>query len=159
MSTLHDFTAKTLSGDSKSLADFRGKTVLVVNVASQCGLTPQYAKLQEIYTKYHDRGLEILGFPCNQFMGQEPGTEAEIKTFCETSYGVTFPLFSKIDVNGETAHPLYQWLKGATGGDEVAWNFEKFLVSREGSVLERFSPKVTPDDTKILSAIERSLAQ
>jgi glutathione peroxidase len=158
MKTLHDFREKTIDGAEKSLADYRGKAVLVVNVASQCGLTPQYSKLQALYEQYRERGLEILGFPCNQFMGQEPGTADEIKTFCETSYGVTFPLFSKLDVNGAAADPLYQWLKRETGGADISWNFEKFLVGKDGKVVERFSPKTVPDDSKIASAIERALS-
>ncbi|MDQ3037153.1 MAG: glutathione peroxidase [Myxococcota bacterium] len=157
MTTVHDFQAKTIDGGDKSLGDYRGKALLVVNVASQCGLTPQYSKLQELYGKYEGRGLEILGFPCNQFMGQEPGTEDEIKTFCETSYGVTFPLFSKLEVNGEGTHPLYQWLKSETGGDEIKWNFEKFLVGKDGTIVERFGPRTAPDDAAIVSAIERTL--
>jgi glutathione peroxidase len=157
MTTLHELQARTIEGEDRSLADYRGKAVLVVNVASQCGLTPQYSKLQDLYGRYHAQGLEILGFPCNQFMGQEPGTEGEIKTFCETSFGVTFPLFAKVDVNGDTAHPLYRWLKAETGGADIQWNFEKFLVGKDGSVRERFSPRTAPDDTKILGAIERAL--
>lgn len=132
--------------------------MLVVNVASQCGLTPQYAKLQELYERYRDRGFEVLGFPCNQFGAQEPGTEAEIRSFCETKYGVTFPLFAKIEVNGPGAHPLYQWLERETGGGEIAWNFEKFLVDRQGAVRARFSPRTPPDDPEIVRAIEAALA-
>lgn len=156
MTTLHDFQVKTIDGADKSLADYRGKALLVVNVASQCGLTPQYSKLQALYAAHAAEGVEVLGFPCNQFMGQEPGTEGEIKTFCETSYGVTFPLFSKIEVNGPGAHPLYQWLESETGGGEIQWNFEKFVIDREGRVVERFSPKTAPDDPKILAALERA---
>lgn len=157
MSTLHDFQASTIDGTDKTLADYRGKAVLVVNVASQCGLTPQYAKLQELHEKYGSRGLEILGFPCNQFMGQEPGSESDIKTFCETKFGVTFPMFSKIDVNGAGAHPLYQWLKAETGGGEITWNFEKFLISKDGSIVQRFSPKTAPDAPDVVRAIETAL--
>ncbi|AKF11704.1 glutathione peroxidase [Sandaracinus amylolyticus] len=157
MTTLHDFQVKTIDGATKSLADYRGKALLVVNVASQCGLTPQYSKLQSLYEQYGAKGAEVLGFPCNQFMGQEPGTENEIKTFCETSYGVTFPLFSKIEVNGGGAHPLYQWLKGETGGGDIQWNFEKFVVGKDGRVVERFSPKTAPDDPKIVAALQRAL--
>ena len=158
MTTLHDFRAKTIEGGEQDLGEYRGKALLVVNVASQCGLTPQYAKLQSLYAERAAAGLEVLGFPCNQFMGQEPGTEGEIKTFCETSYGVTFPLFAKLEVNGPGAHPLYQWLKSETGGGEVQWNFEKFVVGKDGRVIERFSPKTAPDDPKLLAAIERALA-
>ncbi len=157
MTTLHDFTMKNIDGADRSLADYRGKTVLVVNVASQCGLTPQYGKLQEIYEKYRARGFEILGFPCNQFRGQEPGTDREIKTFCETEYGVTFPLFSKIEVNGEGADPLYRWLKSESESADISWNFEKFLVGPDGKVLARFAPKASPDEPEVISAIERAL--
>ncbi len=157
MNTLHDFRATTIDGTEKSLADYRGKAVLVVNVASQCGLTPQYSKLEEIYEKYQARGLEVLAFPCNQFGGQEPGTEPEIKTFCETKYGVTFPMFGKLDVNGDTAHPLYQWLKSETGAKDITWNFEKFLIAKDGSVAGRFGPKTAPDAPELVTAIESAI--
>jgi glutathione peroxidase len=158
---IHDITAKMNNGTERSLGDFAGKAVLVVNVASKCGLTPQYAGLQELYDTYKDRGLEILGFPCNQFMGQEPGTDEEIAEFCSLNFGVSFPLFSKIDVNGEEQHPLYAELtahpdhKGEAG--DVQWNFEKFLVSPSGEVVGRFRPQVTPDKPFLVEAIEAQL--
>jgi len=145
---IYDFTVTTMMGLPKSMADYKGKVLLIVNTASKCGFTPQYAGLQELYEKYHDRGLEILGFPCNQFMGQEPGDNAEIQNFCQVNYGVTFPMFSKIDVNGSEAHPLYEYLKkaapGALGMKAVKWNFTKFLVDAQGNVLKRFEPNVEP---------------
>ena len=162
MSTLHDFSAKTIRGDAIELANFAGKVCLVVNVASQCGLTPQYDGLQRLYDEYQGRGLEILGFPCNQFGAQEPGTEAEIATFCETSYGVGFPMFSKVDVNGEGADPLYRWLTAEEtkpdGAGDVAWNFAKFLVDREGRVVARFAPPTEPGAAEVKQAIEAALA-
>lgn len=147
--TIYDFTVKTVGGDNINLSDFKGKILLIVNVASHCGLTPQYAGLEDLYRKYKSRGLEILGFPCNQFGGQEPGSEDEIKSFCETSFGVSFPLFSKIGVNGPNAHPLYQFLKKERKGifctESIKWNFTKFLVDRQGSVVDRISPKTKPE--------------
>lgn len=146
--TVYDFKAKDVSGGNANLSDFKGKVLLIVNVASHCGLTPQYAGLEDLYRKYKSRGLEILGFPCNQFGRQEPGSEDEIKTFCETSFGVSFPLFSKIDVNGANAHPLYQFLKQERRGvfctKSIKWNFTKFLVDRQGNVVARFSPRTKP---------------
>lgn len=159
MTTLADFTLPLLSGKSQSLADFSGKVVLVVNVASQCGLTPQYAGLEALYRQYQDRGLVVLGFPCNQFAGQEPGTSEEIASFCEVNYGVTFPIFERIDVNGDEAHPLYKWLKesmpGVLGSEAIKWNFTKFLVARDGVVVDRFAPTTEPAD--IASNIEQLL--
>jgi glutathione peroxidase len=150
MSTLYDFEALTIEGKPAPLSNYKGKVVVVVNTASQCGLTPQYKGLQELYDKYHAQGLEILGFPCNQFGSQEPGTEKEIASFCETSFGVSFPMFSKIDVNGDAAHPLYQWMKdekpGLLGSKDIKWNFGKFLINREGQVVERFAPTTSPAD-------------
>jgi glutathione peroxidase len=150
MSTLYDFEALTIEGKPAPLSSYKGKVVVVVNTASQCGLTPQYKGLQELYDKYHAQGLEILGFPCNQFGAQEPGTEKEIASFCETSFGVSFPMFSKIDVNGDAAHPLYQWMKqekpGLLGSKDIKWNFGKFLINREGQVVERFAPTTSPAD-------------
>ena len=161
MATLHDFSATTIDGAEQSLRDYAGKVALVVNVASQCGLTPHYGGLEELYKEYKDRGLVVLGFPCNQFGGQEPGTESEIATFCETSFGVTFPLFRKVDVNGDTAAPLYRHLKsarpGLLGTEAIKWNFTKFLVGRDGQVLKRYAPNDAP---KALRAdIEKALAQ
>jgi glutathione peroxidase len=159
MTTIHDFSATTIDGVEKQLADYRGKVVLVVNTASQCGFTPQYGGLEKLYEEYADRGLVVLGFPCDQFGHQEPGTEDEIATFCESSFGVTFPMFSKIDVNGKNAHPLYQWLKseqkGMLGG-AIKWNFTKFLVGRDGQVVKRYSPTTEPE--KIAGDIEDALA-
>ena len=157
MTTAHDFQAKTIDGKDASLAGYQGKALLVVNVASKCGLTPQYEGLQKVYLEYQERGLEVLGFPCNQFMGQEPGTEAEIQSFCQSKYDVTFPLFSKIDVNGPAAHPLYQWLRSETGNGDITWNFEKFVIAPDGTIKGRFSPKTAPDDPKLLAAIESAL--
>jgi len=155
MSNLFDFTLTDIQGNALPLSQFKGKTLLVVNVASQCGLTPQYSALEQLYQQYKDQGLVVLGCPCNQFKGQEPGTEAEIKTFCETHYGVTFPLTSKLEVNGPNRHPLYQFLIG--NGEEIQWNFEKFLVNGEGQVVARFSPRMVPDDPEIVSKIKEQL--
>ncbi len=150
----------TLSGEPSSLAPFEGKTVLIVNVASKCGLTPQYEGLENLQKTYGDRGFSVVGFPCNQFMGQEPGTAEEIQTFCSTTYGVTFPLFEKIDVNGPDQHPLYAQLTSVADAEgysgDIRWNFEKFLVSPDGSV-ERFAPQVTPEDPALVGAIESAL--
>ena len=161
MTTLHDFKQKTLEGTEKSLADFKGKAVLVVNVASKCGLTPQYAGLQKLREKYAARGFEVLGFPCNQFAGQEPGSEAEIAEFCERNYGVTFPMFAKIDVNGAGRAPLYQWLTAQAtqpdGPGDVMWNFGKFLLDKQGNVVARFNPRVVPDAPELTAAIEKTL--
>jgi glutathione peroxidase len=146
--SVYDFTAHLGSGEERSLGDYRGKVLLVVNVASKCGFTPQYRGLQTLYEQFGPRGFEILAFPCDQFGHQEPGTDAEIATFCETNFNVTFPLFAKIDVNGSAAHPLYTWLKQEKGGmivSAIKWNFTKFLVDREGTVRERFAPTKTPE--------------
>ena len=161
MPTLHDFSAKTIDGKSQSLKDYAGKVALVVNVASQCGLTPQYAGLEELYANFKDKGLVVLGFPCNQFGGQEPGTENEIKTFCETKFGVTFPLFAKIDVNGAGRDPLYAFLTSENtapdGPGDIRWNFAKFLVDRQGKVVARFPPTTAPASEEIVSALEQQL--
>jgi glutathione peroxidase len=149
MTTLSDFTVRTIDGTEQSLADYAGKVVLIVNTASQCGFTPQYAGLEELHTQYGPQGFVVLGFPCNQFGGQEPGTEGEIAAFCETSFGVTFPMFAKVDVNGSGADPLFEWLKSEKGGllgDRIKWNFTKFLVGRDGRVLERYAPQTNPAD-------------
>jgi glutathione peroxidase len=146
--TLYDFTVKDAKGNEVSLAKYKGKVVLVVNTATKCGLTPQYAGLQELYEKYHDSGLEILDFPCNQFNDQAPESIEEIAEFRKKNYGATFPLFAKIDVNGEHEIPLYAWLKSQKGGllkaDKIAWNFAKFLLDREGNVVARFTPIKAP---------------
>ena len=161
MPNLHDFEVSTIDGGEQSLAEFQGKVCLVVNVASKCGLTPQYEGLQRLYDTYQDRGLEVLGFPCNQFMQQEPGTEAEIKEFCSTNFGVSFPMFSKIEVNGEGAHPLYAWLTAQDtkpeGPGEVKWNFGKFLVGKDGQVLARFEPGTEPQAADLKEALEAAL--
>lgn len=146
--SVYDFTVGRLNGEPVSLAEYRGKVLLIVNVASQCGFTPQYEGLEALYRKHHAEGLEILGFPCNQFGGQEPGSAEEIQTFCSTKYDVSFPLFAKLDVNGEGAHPLYRWLKskakGVLGTESIKWNFTKFLLDRRGNVVERYAPATTP---------------
>jgi glutathione peroxidase len=167
----HDFSVKTADGGSKDLKDYAGQTLLVVNVASKCGLTPQYEGLEALHRDAADRGLRILGFPCNQFGGQEPGTDDEIQDFCSTSYSVTFPIFSKIEVNGEDADPLYKYLREAAPGDfgpelgflyehvsktrpeaigtdEIKWNFTKFLVDPDGNVVRRYEPSVTPEEIR-----------
>lgn len=159
--SVHDIGVKTIDGEETTLAEYKGKAVLVVNVASKCGFTPQYEALQKLYTDFHDRGFEILGFPCNQFGGQEPGTNEEIKEFCSLNWGVTFPMFDKVDVNGNERHPLFEELtkhpdhKGNAG--DVGWNFEKFLVSPEGEVVARFRTNAKPDAEYMVSAIEEQL--
>src|SRR5271165_3974742 len=157
---LYDLTAKLSDGRNKKLSDYKGKVLLIVNTASKCGFTPQYEGLQSLYAKYKDQGFEVLGFPCDQFGHQEPGSDDEIKSFCQVNYGVSFPLFSKIEVNGDGAHPLYKFLKSEKGGllgDAIKWNFTKFLVDKQGNVVERFAPTTTPE--KIAADIERELAK
>jgi glutathione peroxidase len=146
--TIYEFSAKQLNGKDKSLADYKGKVVLIVNTASQCGFTKQYKGLQELYVKYNSKGLEILGFPCNQFGGQEPGTADEIKQFCEVNFSVTFPMFDKVDVNGDNSHPLFNFLKSEKSGlvtDDIKWNFTKFLIDKNGKPVERFASVTTPE--------------
>ena len=159
--TLYDIPVKTLSGEDSSLGALAGKTLLVVNVASKCGLTPQYAALEALHARLADRGFSVVGFPCNQFMGQEPGTAEEIEEFCSTTYGVTFPMFEKIEVNGEGRHPIYDELTAVPDADgaagDVQWNFEKFLLGPDGTVLARFRPRTVPDDPAVLAAIEKHL--
>ena len=149
MTPAWDFSATTIDGMEQQLADYRGKVALVVNTASQCGFTPQYGPLQDLYDTYADRGFVVLGFPCDQFGGQEPGAEDEIATFCESQFGVQFPMFSKVKVNGSDAHPLFQWLKsekkGVLGG-AIKWNFTKFLVDTEGTVVKRYGSTTSPED-------------
>lgn len=149
MSTVYDFSAKTIDGDEQSLDAYKGKTLLIVNVASKCGFTPQYTGLEALYKKYRDRGLVVLGFPCDQFGHQEPGDEAEIKNFCALTYEVDFPMFAKIDVNGEKTHPLYKFLKsegkGFLGTESVKWNFTKFLIDKNGHVVKRYAPTDKPE--------------
>ncbi|MDA0657598.1 MAG: glutathione peroxidase [Planctomycetota bacterium] len=155
------FKMKSLEGKEVDLASYQGKVVLIVNVASKCGLTPQYSKLQELHEKYHEKGLVVLGVPCNQFGGQEPGSPEEIKTFCSTKYGVDFPLLAKVDVNGDSACDLYKHLTSLetkpTAKGKISWNFEKFLVGRDGKVVARYAPKTEPDATEVLAAVEAEL--
>lgn len=150
MKSLYDISTKSIDGEAVSMSKFKDKLLLIVNVASECGFTKQYEGLQNLYEKYNDRGFEVLGFPCNQFGAQEPGTESEIKKFCSTKFNVNFPLFSKIEVNGKNTHPLYEFLKnnspGLLGSKSIKWNFTKFLVSRDGEVLKRFPPTATAND-------------
>ncbi|MFB7272407.1 MULTISPECIES: glutathione peroxidase [unclassified Streptomyces] len=159
--TLYDIPLRTLAGEPTSLAAYKGTAVLLVNVASKCGLTPQYAGLERLQQQYGDRGFTVLGVPCNQFAGQEPGTAEEIQTFCSATYGVSFPLLEKTDVNGETRHPLYAELtatadaEGAAG--DVQWNFEKFLISRTGEVVARIRPRTEPEAPEVIAAIEAQL--
>ncbi|PKV91260.1 glutathione peroxidase [Amycolatopsis echigonensis] len=159
---IRDLPLKTLSGEDATLeGPLAGKTLLVVNVASKCGLTPQYSGLERLQERYGDKGFSVVGFPCNQFAGQEPGTAEEIQTFCSTTYGVSFPLFEKIDVNGEGRHPLYASITETPDADgkagDVQWNFEKFLISPDGEVLGRFRPRTEPEDETIVAAIEAAL--
>ena len=159
MSALYDTPVRRLDGSDTTLADWRGKVLLIVNTASQCGFTPQYAGLEALYRKYKDRGFAVLGFPCNQFGAQEPGSAEDIGTFCEKNYGVSFPMFDKIDVNGPNAHPLYVKLKqdapGILGTDGIKWNFTKFLVDREGKVVARYAPTTSPNalDSDLLALL------
>ena len=159
--TLYDIPVQTLSGEDSSLGALAGKTLLVVNVASKCGLTPQYAALEALHSRLADRGFSVVGFPCNQFGGQEPGTTEEIEEFCSTTYGVTFPMFEKIEVNGAGRHPIYDELTSVPDADgsagDVQWNFEKFLLGPDGAVLARFRPRTAPDDPAVLAAIEQHL--
>jgi glutathione peroxidase len=150
--SIYDFTAKSNRGEDKSLQEYRGKVLLIVNTASKCGFTGQYEGLEQLYEELNGKGLEILAFPCNQFAGQEPGSDEEIAAFCETRFHTSFPLFAKIDVNGSNAHPLYEYLKaeapGVLGSKPIKWNFTKFLVDREGRVVKRFAPKDTPQSLR-----------
>ncbi len=160
MTKLGNFSADTLGGAPQSLDAYDGKVVLVVNTASKCGFTPQYAGLEQIYERYRDQGLVVLGFPCNQFGKQEPGDADEISEFCQVNYGVSFPMFAKVDVNGSDAHPLFQWLrreaKGALGSTRIKWNFTKFLVGRDGEVIDRYASTTKPE--KLSGDIEKALA-
>jgi glutathione peroxidase len=159
--SLYDVPVATLDGEEGRLSQQKGNVTLVVNVASQCGLTPQYAGLQKIHEQYRDRGFSVLGFPCNQFGAQEPGTHEEIAQFCETSFGVTFPMFEKIEVNGEGRHPLYDELTMTADAEghrgDIRWNFEKFLLSRDGEVIARFSPMVDPEAPELVGQLEDAL--
>ena len=158
MSEFYKYSAVTITGENKAMSDYKGKVLLVVNVASKCGFTPQYEGLQKLYTKYKDQGFEILGFPCNQFREQEPGSNKEIQNFCKVNYGVTFPLFEKIDVNGEYTHPIFKLLKreatGFLGTESIKWNFTKFLIDSKGNILKRYGSTTKPmsieDDVKLI---------
>ena len=158
--SLFDVPLKDIDGKSTSLKPYQGKVLLIVNVASKCGFTPQYKALEAIYRKYKDQGLTILGFPCNQFGAQEPGTDAEIKEFCSSKYDVTFPMFDKLEVNGANRHPLYQILagKGSPTAGDIRWNFTKFLIGRDGKIVQRFDSAVKPDAPEVTHAIETALA-
>ena len=157
--TIYGFSAQTIKGEEKSLSDYKGKVLLVVNTASKCGFTPQYEGLEKLYEKYKGEGLEILGFPCNQFGAQEPGTENDIQEFCKLNYGVSFPMFAKIDVNGDNAHPVYKYLQsvkpGILGTEQIKWNFTKFLIDRQGNPVKRYGSSTTPE--QIDSDIEKLL--
>jgi glutathione peroxidase len=157
------YTMKSLDGQDVDLSKYKGKVVLIVNVASECGLTGQYKPLQRLHEKYKDEGFVVLGFPCNQFGSQEPGSAEEIKTFCTKNYGVTFDMFAKVDVNGDNAAPLYKTLTATStkpaGPGKISWNFEKFLIGRDGQVVARFSPRTEPSDDQVVSAIEAELAK
>lgn len=161
MQTVYDFTVKDINGNDVSLSEYKGKVLLIVNVASQCGYTKQYTGLQKLYETYKDKGFAVLGFPCNQFGGQEPGTEEEIMTFCQTNYNVTFPMFSKIDVNGDNAHPLYTYMKaqakGVLGTQAIKWNFAKFLVDKNGKVSDRIGTQTAPE--ALTEQIEKLLSE
>jgi glutathione peroxidase len=161
--TIHDFELKTIDGAQQKLGAYQGQVLLLVNVASKCGLTPQYAGLQKLQDEYAKQGFNVLGFPCNQFAGQEPGSDAEVKTFCATSYGVTFPLFSKIDVNGAKRAPLYAWLTAEKtapdGPGDIKWNFAKFVVGKDGRVKARFDPRTEPASAELRGAIDAALAE
>ncbi len=158
MAVLGDFSATTLNGENRSLSEYGGDVVLVVNTASQCGFTPQLAGLETLHETYRGRGLHVLGFPCNQFGGQEPGSEEEIGEFCQRNYGVSFPMFAKVEVNGSGAHPLFEWLRSQKGGligNKIRWNFTKFLVARDGTVLQRYAPNTDP--ASIAGDLEKAL--
>lgn len=160
LNPIYDIPIQTIEGQTVSLAEYQAKVILIVNVATLCGFTPQYAGLEALYRQYQAEGLVVLGFPCNQFAHQEPGSEEEIKAFCDTQYHISFPLFAKIEVNGDKTHPLYEYLKkekpGLLGTEAIKWNFTKFLINRKGEVLERFSPQTTPE--KLIKPIEEALA-
>jgi glutathione peroxidase len=158
--SVYDFTMKNIEGKPTSLKKYKGKVLLIVNVASKCGLTPQYDGLQKVYAKYKDQGLVVLGFPANNFGGQEPGSDEEIKGFCSTNYNVTFPMFSKVSVKGEDITPLYKWLLDTSGNKaDIEWNFGKFIVGRDGTSVSRFSPRLKPDSTEVVAAIESALGK
>ncbi|MGJ9414212.1 glutathione peroxidase [Aeromicrobium sp. CF4.19] len=158
MTTAHDFSATAIDGAERHLADYRGKVLLVVNTATQCGFTPQLTGLEALFAEYADRGLVVLGFPCDQFGGQNPGSDDETASFCEKNYGVSFPMFAEVEVNGDDAHPLYQWLKqekGGLGPSKIKWNFTKFLIDPEGTVVKRYGSTTKPE--KIAADVEKLL--
>lgn len=160
VSTIHDFSAESITGERVDLGDYRGTVLLVVNTASKCGFTPQFAGLETLHRRYADQGFSVLGFPCNQFLRQDPGTNDEIGSFCRASYDVTFPMFAKVDVNGAETHPLWSWLRHERGGmlsSAIKWNFTKFLVGRDGNVISRYPPNAEPDALR--HDIERALAE
>lgn len=161
MTDLSGFTLKAIDGQDQRLGDYRGKVLLIVNVASECGLTPQYEGLQKLHAELSPRGFAVLGFPCNQFGGQEPGSDADVKKFCTTSYGVTFPMFSKIEVNGRGRAPLYSWLTSQStkpdGPGDITWNFAKFVIDRSGAVVARFDPSTAPTAPDVRAAIQKAL--
>jgi len=161
MTNIYDFTLRDIDGKEQSLAAYKGKVLLIVNVASKCGFTGQYAGLEKLYTTYTNRGFVVLGFPANDFLGQEPGTEAEIKNFCTLTYGVTFPMFAKISVKGKHIHPLYAFLTSQETnpnfGGAISWNFNKFLIGRDGAILGRFGSRTKPDDKELIAAVEQAL--
>ena len=160
MASVYDYSGKTITGQDKPLSDFKGQVLLIVNTASKCGFTPQFKGLETVYEQYKDKGLMVLGFPCNQFASQDPGSNEDISQFCELNYGVTFPMFAKIDVNGDNAHPLFKHLStaapGLLGSKAIKWNFTKFLVNRDGKVVSRYAPTTKPED--ITKDIEKLLA-
>ncbi|MBI8990394.1 glutathione peroxidase [Corynebacterium meridianum] len=157
MSSLHHIPVTTLDGRDTTMADWAGHVLLIVNTASECGLTGQYEGLQDVYDEFRMRGFFVIGVPCNQFGAQEPGDAGEIAEFCSSTYGVSFPLLAKTDVNGENEHPLYTFLKKETGGEDISWNFEKFVVDEAGEVLGRFDPRTDPEDDEIIELIEANL--
>lgn len=159
MSTIYDFTAERMDGTAKAFADYQGKVLLIVNTASKCGFTPQFEGLEALYQQYKDQGLVVIGFPCNQFGGQDPGSNEEIGAFCQKNYGVSFPMMAKVDVNGKDAHPIFDWLKEQKGGvltDGIKWNFTKFLIGKDGQVIDRYAPTTKPEAIKM--DIEQALA-
>ena len=159
MSTIYDFTAECMDGTSQAFADYKGKVLLIVNTASKCGFTPQFEGLEALYQQYKEQGLVVIGFPCNQFGAQDPGTNEEIGAFCQKNYGVSFPMMAKIDVNGKDAHPIFDWRKDQKGGlliDGIKWNFTKFLIGTDGQVIDRYAPTTKPDALK--ADIEQALA-
>ncbi|MCG8433674.1 MAG: glutathione peroxidase [Gammaproteobacteria bacterium] len=159
MANFHDFKIDTINGDTQSLSDYSNNVVLVINVASECGLTPQYSGLEKMYREFKEQGFVVLGLPCNQFGAQEPGDEAKIKEFCSVNYDVTFPMGSKIEVNGENRHPLYSWLTSEENGfaGDITWNFEKFLINKDGSLIKRYGPKTPPEDSQLRNDITSAL--